>query len=109
MKFLAPLVLVVCLVAAGCGGSGSSGGSDSQFMQASDRLVVTQAEVKLAKDAVNGGNLLSDSNTVAQKLRAASGDGVSTAWIDKEVDEAESTVTNVGCSGCFSVLESART
>jgi hypothetical protein len=107
---LAVAAISLLLLTAGCGSSGSKQDGDvDSIIRVADQADVAHAQVTLAKDALAGSSrLLYDSQQLAEKLRHAASDGLSSDWIDKEIDDAEETVTNVDCSDCYSVLEDAR-
>lgn len=100
-------VALSCIALAGCGGSGSP---DQGIIKSADQLQVTSAEVDLAKAVENGteSDMFDKTQSVVSAIQQARSDGVSSAWLDKEVNSAESDVEIVGCHDCFTALEDAR-
>jgi hypothetical protein len=96
------------LAVAGCGGGHKIDPVVVSLDQSAAWIAVDQALVKLSGDVLNGGNLLHDSEVVVGKLRSARNAGLSEAWIDRQISDAEDSATLAGCADCFSLLESAR-
>jgi hypothetical protein len=104
----AAIAALFFLGASGCGGSGSS--VDQGLAKDADQISVYGTEAKLAKLSINGPveEIFPQTQRLVSELQQARSDGVSSSWIDKQINSAEGTVESVNCHDCFSILEDAR-
>lgn len=97
-----------CVALAGCGGSTSS---SAQQRIRDDRLAVRKAQESLTVAVLSATDelgLFSKTQKLARAIRKASSDGAATAWLEKQIDTAETLVETWSCHDCFSLLEAVR-